>query len=104
MASSWMNMRKRTKMKTEVKPETASKIEKVMEFKRFHAGHGDPYFVHNYENMFSQTEPGMQGLSLRRAYWESLGSPKTITVTIRPGDHLNEDSPIIADFRGGVSL
>lgn len=31
------------------------------------------------------------GLAFHRSQWEDMGRPSEITVTIRPGDHLNTD-------------
>lgn len=43
-----------------------------------------------FANGFDETEATV-GLALTREVWEDLGKPSQITMTIEPGDKLNED-------------
>lgn len=41
--------------------------------------------------------PPVQTVLLRRALYDDLGQPETITVSIEPGDHLNDLPPTFED-------
>jgi hypothetical protein len=48
--------------------------------------------AHVLFNREDSDEPVYHSWSMRRDDWEEMGSPETITITIEPGDLLNQEN------------
>lgn len=53
--------------------------------------------VDDYVSFGASEAPERTKVQLVGAMWQDMGSPKQITVTVRPGDHMNDSKLKAAD-------